>query len=278
MVPSSRDAIPARAGTGGFKTRLAASLVMMPAMLGALYVGAPVFDALVVVLVAVLVWEWQCLLAPGEVGLRRAAMAGTAAVLAAAAWDVRLAAAFVGVAAGVGFATRAAAHRGLLAFGPLYVGLPGLALLALRQDFGFAVTTWVFVMVWATDIGAYVFGRSIGGPKLAPRISPNKTWAGLFGGMLCSGAIGAAGGFLPVFADPGVLAHVGFALFGVVLAVVAQIGDLFESAVKRRVGAKDSSRLIPGHGGVLDRVDGVLTAVPFALLTFFVLRAMGAMV
>lgn len=142
----------------------------------------------------------------------------------------------------------------LFAFGLPYITLPAAALVWLRSDpvAGFETILWLLCMVWATDIGAYAAGRTIGGPKLAPRFSPKKTWAGLVGGVISAAVVGAA------FASWLGLSLIGFASLSGVLAVVAQAGDIFESAVKRRFDVKDSSNLIPGHGGVLDRVDGVL--------------------
>jgi phosphatidate cytidylyltransferase len=266
--------------TGGLSTRILTSVLMMPLMLGAIYAGFPVFDLLIVAMAAVLIWEWYGLLAAEATRVRRLAIVGTAGTVALAAVDVR--GLLLGLAVAVAVAVTAGRGRKridavLLAWGPLYVALPCFAMLAMRQSYGFAVTMWTFAMVWATDTGAYAFGKTIGGPKLAPRISPNKTWAGLAGGMACSAAVGAAGSGLAAFAGAGAPGAAALAAAGAALAVVAQIGDLFESAVKRRVGAKDSSRLIPGHGGVLDRVDGLLTAVPAAYLGFQALRAMGAM-
>ncbi len=251
---------------------------MIPAMLAAIYAGAPVFDAVIVAVAAALIWEWQGLLAPRAGPMRGAAIAGTVAAVAAATalgWEYGFACA-VATAAAVGILARrrGRADLALLCFGPFYVAVPCLAVLALRHGYGFSVTAALFAMVWATDIGAYAFGRGIGGPKLAPRISPNKTWAGLVGGMACSAAAGAVLAVFGVFPGAGAALP---ALFGAALAVVAQAGDLFESAVKRRVGAKDSSRLIPGHGGLLDRVDGVMTAAPAALWVFGMMRDMGAM-
>jgi len=138
------------------------------------------------------------------------------------------------------------------AWGAAYLGLGALALLFLRaQPGGFGLTLWTLLVVWATDIGAFFAGRRIGGPKLAPRISPSKTWAGLGGGMLAAlivgGTVAAIAG-LPIAA----------LWLGAPLAVIAQGGDLFESALKRRAGVKDSGALLPGHGGVLDRIDGLL--------------------
>jgi len=133
-----------------------------------------------------------------------------------------------------------------------------LALLWLRHQpsFGRATILWIVLCVWATDIGAYFLGSLAGGAKLAPSISPSKTWAGLVGGMCFSAVTSAACGLAVNAGDTPVLAIV-----GVAIAVIAQGGDLFESAAKRRAGVKDSGRLIPGHGGLLDRIDGLIAAL-----------------
>ncbi|MBK5265641.1 MAG: phosphatidate cytidylyltransferase, partial [Alphaproteobacteria bacterium] len=147
-----------------------------------------------------------------------------------------------------------------LGAGVFYVGLPILALLFLRdRPDGLLLTFWALGLVWATDIGAYFAGRSLGGPKLAPGISPSKTWSGLGGGMLAALLFGFIlhdwlGLPIPLAAASGLL------------AVIAQLGDLYESWLKRRAGVKDSGSLLPGHGGVLDRLDGVVTAAPVAAL------------
>lgn len=147
-----------------------------------------------------------------------------------------------------------------LGAGLLYVGLPVFALVFIRAlPDGLILTFWALSLVWATDIGAFFAGRSIGGPKIAPSISPNKTWAGLIGGMVAATALAL------VFH-----AQLGLAMELVVatplLAVAAQAGDFFESWLKRRAGVKDSGNLLPGHGGVLDRLDGVVTSAPLAAL------------
>jgi len=145
--------------------------------------------------------------------------------------------------------------------GLLYAGLPAAGLIYLRDaPHGFGLTLWTLAVVWATDIGAYFAGRSIGGPKLAPRLSPNKTWSGLIGGALAALAVGAAiATSAPI--SPRLL------LLGAPMAVLAQMGDLYESWLKRRAGVKDSGRLLPGHGGALDRLDGLVpVAVAVALL------------
>ncbi len=147
-----------------------------------------------------------------------------------------------------------------LAAGIPYVALPIMALLWIRmQDNGLLLAFWALSLVWATDIGAFFAGRNFGGPKVAPAISPNKTWSGLIGGMVAALLLGWALAsyydlpFQLAMASPG-------------LALLAQVGDFFESWMKRRAGVKDSGTILPGHGGVLDRLDGVVTSLPVAAL------------
>lgn len=167
----------------------------------------------------------------------------------------------LGLVIGAAFFVAAATRKGQLAAGVLYAGLPALALVALREhpSHGMLYTFWAMALVWACDTGAYFAGRAIGGPKLAPLISPNKTWAGFFGGVATAGAFAALlviGFGLPVI----------LALATPFLAMLAQVGDLFESHLKRCAGVKDSGNLLPGHGGILDRLDGLVAVAPFAAL------------
>ncbi|MCJ8189806.1 phosphatidate cytidylyltransferase [Sphingomicrobium aestuariivivum] len=147
--------------------------------------------------------------------------------------------------------------------GFFYCLVPALALLWIRDryEFGFDLLVWVFIVTWATDIGGYAFGKTWGRNKLAPTISPNKTWEGLIGGMVAAGILGGLWA-LSRGLDPMLY------WLGAPMAVAAQMGDLFESGMKRRAGVKDSGNLLPGHGGVFDRVDGLLvvaTAVGLAV-------------
>ena len=153
--------------------------------------------------------------------------------------------------------------------GIVYAGLSGISLAAIRgDDFpGLVSMLFIFAVVWGTDILAYFVGRAIGGPKLAPSISPGKTWSGAIGGTV-SAVI--AGGIV-AFAYKGELSF-SVILLAVILSAFSQIGDLFESFIKRRFGVKDSSHLIPGHGGVMDRVDGLV----FACFTVFVIAVVHA--
>ncbi|MDB5738714.1 MAG: phosphatidate cytidylyltransferase [Sphingomonas bacterium] len=143
-------------------------------------------------------------------------------------------------------------RNGRLVAGMAYAGLPTLALMYLHDQYdGIHLTLWTLAIVWATDIGAYFSGRTIGGPKLAPVMSPNKTWAGLIGGMIAAIAVGF--GLALLLRLP-----LRLAAFAGVLAVAAQGGDLYESMMKRRAGVKDSGHILPGHGGAMDRLDGVV--------------------
>ena len=138
----------------------------------------------------------------------------------------------------------------------------------LDQVWGFVALILILLVVWVTDIGGYFAGRGIGGPKLWPRVSPKKTWAGAIGGFAASLVVAA--GFVAVgfgkVQPPPTLKLGPILLVGAVLSIVSQLGDLFESAVKRRFGVKDSSQLIPGHGGLMDRLDGFVAAAVVAAI------------
>jgi phosphatidate cytidylyltransferase len=156
-----------------------------------------------------------------------------------------------------------------LAAGVLYIGLAGIALISLRHDneAGRDNVLFLFLVVWASDIGAYLAGRALGGPKLAPGISPNKTWSGAAGGLLSALLVGGA---CALAFTPGA-SLLAITVVATLLSVASMLGDLAESAMKRRFKVKDTSSLIPGHGGLLDRLDGVLAAAPVAAVLSFAL-------
>ncbi len=246
--------------------RALSSLVLAAATLLAVLAGGWAFVAFTLAALVVMAGEWTRLM-PGPPGTARLPVAGASALVPAAAvlllangrHDLAGAVLLVGAAVAAAVAALvpgAAPDRA--AGGVLYVGAPALALVWLRTGVpdGFALVLWLLLVVWATDIGAYVAGRALGGPKLAPRVSPSKTWSGLVGGMAAAGLVGGLVGLA-------LGAGLGFpAGLGVALAAVAQVGDLFESFLKRRASVKDSGHLIPGHGGLLDRVDGLAAAAP----------------
>lgn len=251
--------------TGDLKVRVLSALVMAPVVLGAVWAGGWVFHALIAFGSVIAVSEWTSIV-PSARRLPARLMA-TIGILVALMVQI-----VAGPAAGLGAATAFAvltaivgggSDRGLLGFGVLYVavGMAGLMWLRDLPDSGLSLFLFVLFAIWATDIGAYAAGRSIGGPKLAPRISPKKTWAGLIGGMAASALFGWLVALAFGAAHPDIALAVGAAT-----AVVGQAGDLFESAVKRRYNVKDSGQLIPGHGGILDRIDGLLAAAPVLAL------------
>jgi phosphatidate cytidylyltransferase len=255
----------AAAGTssGDLPKRVASSVIMaVLAIVATVVAGWPFVLFWAAVAVGVY-WEWSSMVArQAKVPL----IAGGAALVLAAALagsgHIGYAAAAVATGAAA-VAVLAPRRRTWSAGGVLYAGVLVLATVALRRDLplGSAAVFFLFAVVWATDILGYFIGRLVGGPKLAARISPKKTWAGAIGGAV--GAVAAGVGFMSV---------VGYAAMGspaataLVLSIVSQGGDLLESAVKRRFGVKDASHVIPGHGGLMDRLDGFLAAAGVAAL------------
>lgn len=256
------------------KTRILSALVLAPLILADIYAGGLWLDALMLVAAVLMGWEWARMCSGG-----RLLPAGVLVILV-----------LTGIP--VGFALELSQHVFFeliagsvivllvslviqrpqafwLAGGTFYIGLGVLSFLWLRSipDQGRTVIFWVLAVVWAVDIGAYFAGRGIGGPKLAPSISPNKTWAGLIGGAICAALVS---GVAAVWLQQPVVWMV---LAGAGLAVVAQAGDFLESWCKRRFGVKDSSNLIPGHGGILDRVDGLLAVLPLVFVYIWALEA-----
>jgi len=251
--------VPPRAGltlaghSGNLRLRILSAAVMIPVALLAVWLGAWFLTVLVVLVVAAMEWEWGRLTGGEPLDLKGvlAILTGVSAVVAAAAGWVGAGIALLGLGTiAVFFA--APSERAWFALGVAWIGAASASFMALAIIAGRPTLLWLLAVVWASDIGAYAAGRSIGGPKLAPRLSPNKTWAGFLGGLCCAGLVGAL--FGGTGAGPVV---VGMSLG---LGFVAQLGDLAESFAKRHFKVKDSSHLIPGHGGVLDRVDSLLAA------------------
>ena len=252
---------------GGLGTRFASAAVLAPLAVAATYAGDWIFAAFVGVAGALVVREWGRLVGnSGPALLVHGAIVIGGVFLAAA--RLELAALFVVVGAAAALALAAAVSRrdlGWTALGALYIGVPCIALIWLRAapDTGFVAVLWVFAVVWATDIGAYLSGLTIGGPRLVPHLSPAKTWSGAAGGLLGAAVVGVIVASLTdvVLTRPTIGIAIGLSFL---LSLSAQLGDLFESVIKRRFGAKDSGALIPGHGGVMDRVDSLLFAAPAA--------------
>ena len=259
-----------RAELGSLQLRVLSAGALAPLPVAAIWFGSPWLPLLTALAAAVMAWEWGRLCRRGRFGGIGIVLVGVvlAAVATAALLATGLALAFALFGAGLIFWTarkRSELEPEWTAAGVLWVALPCVSLLWLAGEgtTGRATLLWVLAVVWATDIGAYAIGRTFGGPRLAPRLSPRKTWAGLAGGTACAASIGWV-----TAAWLGISPALPLMLVSAGLAIVEQFGDLAESLAKRRFGVKDSSSLIPGHGGLLDRVDGLLAVVPVvALLT-----------
>lgn len=247
--------------------RVVSSLVLAAVAVVAVLAGGWLFTALALVGVVIMAGEWTRLIPDGVETARKLMLAGIVGLCAAAVVAVTVGRSDVALGLIVLGPPLAAALASVLpgippdraAGGVVYVGLPILALVWLRYDVpgGAERVLWLLAVIWSTDVCAYFVGRAIGGPRLAPRISPGKTWAGLAGGLVGAALVG--GGAAATVAGVGFWTAAAAAL---ALALVAQAGDLFESFLKRRAGMKDSGHLIPGHGGLLDRVDGLIFASP----------------
>jgi phosphatidate cytidylyltransferase len=267
---SDQKAAPAQAGgdSRNLLARVAAALVLAPAVIGAAYAGGFWWTALVMLAAVGLYVEW--LMVTGSARDLRVVVSGVAALAIAGLClglrriDAALVILTLGLAAVIALSTE---RRRWTAAGFLYASAALFASVLVRRDQieGLVALILVLLVVWATDIGGYFAGRGLGGPKLWPQVSPNKTWAGAIGGFVAALAVAAGfaafglGGILPLL------------MLGACLSVASQLGDLLESAVKRHFGVKDSSHIIPGHGGLMDRLDGYVAAIVVAAI-FGVLR------
>ncbi len=245
------------------RMRMIASVVMIAVASMALLFGDIAFWLLAVVISLFMMAEWSDLqkATAREKRLAQYSLSVPLAVMAPATLVLEVHDFFaLGLLVGAAFFVAIVTRRRSLGQGVIYCGLPVLALIFLRrQDEGLLWAFWALSLVWATDIGAFFAGRSIGGPKLAPKLSPNKTWAGLIGGIVAASLLA-------------IVLHVQYGLpwrmtlATPFLAFLAQGGDLYESWLKRRAGVKDSGNILPGHGGLLDRLDGVVPVAPVAAL------------
>ena len=245
------------------KQRILSACILLPLPVLALYFGSPWFELLCAVILAVMGWEWEKLVLKrfSVLGML-IAVTGICSVFildldAAVAWILP---AVMTVILYVAAKKQNVEHQKLFAFGMIYSVYPMVALAYMLQNYGFLCTIWLIGTVWAMDTGAYLFGKTIGGPKMCPKISPKKTWAGLIGGMLTSALWGAA------CAKFGGTDYQAVMIVSAVLGAVSQGGDLFESWIKRYLNVKDSSDLIPGHGGIFDRTDALLAVAPIVVI------------
>ncbi|MEA2878845.1 MAG: phosphatidate cytidylyltransferase [Hyphomicrobiales bacterium] len=221
-------AAPRSAGVSNLILRVISSVVLAPIAIAIAWIGGVTFVVFWTVAASVVLWEWSALVKnPSQVDKSLGWFAG---------WMVA---------------------------GLVYAGVLLLCPILLRGDpaLGLVAMLFVFAIVWVTDIAAYFVGRAVGGPKLWPAVSPNKTWSGAIAGTLG----GVAAGLLVVKLTGLVVAPM-LVIVALALSVAAQLGDLLESAIKRHFGAKDAGQLIPGHGGLMDRLDGFLTAAAAAVM------------
>lgn len=267
VPPDMSPATPeSAAGSGNLFMRIVAALVLAPLTIAIAWVGSWPWIVLVTAAAMLLYFEW--LMIVGASSNRRIAAIGIAVLGSAGIFLLvsRTDLSIGVIVAGIIFAAILARGQQIWVAGGLaYAAAALIASVLVRLDasMGFVALVFVLLVVWVTDIGGYFAGRGIGGPKLWPRVSPKKTWAGAAGGLILSLIIAAA------FAILGFGKMLPLLLLGTLLSVVSQLGDLFESAVKRRFGVKDSSHIIPGHGGLLDRLDGFVAAIVIAALIGF---------
>lgn len=267
-MTESESASKTAAGQEGrnLLSRIVAALVMAPLAIAIAYAGGWLWTGLVTAAAIGLYVEWLAVIGMRTLHL---VVLGVLILLGVGLVDAgHITATYVFglVALGIlAVAIVSSDRRGWAAIGIAYALAASIASSAVRLDpaWGFTALMLVLLAVWATDIGGYFAGRLIGGPKLWPRVSPKKTWAGAIGGFVAS--LGVAGGF----AAAGLGTAAPLLGLGAILSIASQIGDLFESAVKRRFGVKDSSHIIPGHGGLMDRLDGFVAAIVLAAIFGF---------
>ncbi|EBA08880.1 phosphatidate cytidylyltransferase [Sagittula stellata] len=238
------------------KVRLASAVVMIAVGVIGVWAGGWVFHMLIAVASGVMVWELVCLLDTGRTKSQYVLGAATFFVALAAnmippsfALPLLMAPAMLGFTRMEQGGTRYAVFTTLILFA-------GYGMMDLRDDLGLVWMLWLITVVVVTDVFGYFAGRAIGGPKFWPKVSPKKTWSGTVAGWIAAAAVGA---FFAWFAGAGI----GLMGISIALSMASQIGDIAESALKRKAGVKDSSSLIPGHGGLLDRFDGMLGAAVF---------------
>lgn len=249
------------------RLRIISGIVLAAVVLAATWYGGIAFRLLAAAISVLVYYEWSTITRLPDSDFRGnafgwATVAGIAGLVIFGFDELALPVLLSATVLSILYAL-AVTKNGWLPGGIVYSGLTAISLAAIRGDTGegFAAMIFIFAVVWATDILAYFVGRAIGGPKLAPPISPGKTWSGAIGGAVSAVIAGTLvhAAFFP-------LNGLWIPVIALVLSVCSQIGDLFESFIKRRFGVKDSSRLIPGHGGVMDRVDGLVFACFAAFL------------
>ncbi|HCU59384.1 MAG TPA: hypothetical protein DIC64_05340 [Alphaproteobacteria bacterium] len=260
-----------------FKKRVTTALLMLPVVIGALWFGYPYVDILALLVGVLLSWEWANMV-PSRKPLAYFGAYTLSLAVSIFVYNTHA------IVLTVIFTTLFSYLKSLkekesflLTLGVPYISIGVGSMMWMYHDiftyapYNFYMTLWFLLMVWSMDVGAYIVGSNLKGPKLAPSISPNKTWSGLVGGMLLAIAVSEV--FFHILAAYRLIRIDGhteliFAVLAGLVAGVSQIGDLIESAIKRHLGLKDSSDLIPGHGGVFDRIDGLIFAAPLVYFLF----------
>ncbi len=279
IPPSAHDkldtAVPG--STRSLALRVVSSIVLIPIVFFAIHLGGRLFAALIAFAVIVMVFEWTRMVERREFSssfyaLSIVTMAGMFAA-ASSAYLIAFGLCILGTGGAFLLAKKSNGLGIWSAFAGPYILAPSIALLWLRLDVehGRALTFLLFIVVWAADIGAFVFGKLIGGPKISYALSPSKTWAGIGGGVIAGVVGGAIGGYFllgPTMAP-------GFAIAGGILGAFSVLGDLLESKFKRNFGVKDISGFIPGHGGALDRMDGMIFATAAMTSAYFLYMLWG---
>jgi phosphatidate cytidylyltransferase len=279
---AGESASTGRGGSNNLVLRVASATALAPAVLLSTYAGGWIFLAVCAIAAGGVLWEWATLvarnadpriLAPGLVALLGGAALAGLSLPGPAFGMIAIGAVLAGLVVAVSRGDDSASPSAVWAAGGVaYAGatLLGPALLRRDPEWGLTALLFLFATIWTTDIFAYFCGRAVGGPPLWPCVSPNKTWAGAIGGLAGGVAAGIAVAYASGLGKLGIIA-----VMALLLSVLAQAGDLFESAIKRHFGAKDASRLIPGHGGLMDRLDGFLVAALAALLIGIVRQGTG---
>jgi len=260
-----RDKAPVSGAS--LKSRVISALILAPFVVWAVYFGSLVYDLLILTAVVIMAWEWRRLCASQHFDaagiILSVAVAGATILTSFHHVGLAVLSVIVGALIVLFFIARLEGKSSVWTIaGIVAIGWTGISLILIRRiGDDWSVAIWFLVAVWVTDITAFFVGRTVGGPKLAPKISPGKTWSGLIGGIAGAVCWSVMWALWTGVEQAGTLAF-----FGAAIAVFAQLGDLGVSRVKRRFGVKDTGALIPGHGGLLDRVDGVIGAAPVALL------------
>lgn len=238
--------------------RLGSAVVMVAVGLLAIWMGGWVFRLLVAAICGAMIWELMRMIGGGQAMARGLGLLSAACLLLASVLPAGFALPLVMAPAFVGL-SRMTMHHGVFMPFSVAILLAGFGMMALRMDFGLVWLMWLVLVVVVTDVAGYFAGRILGGPKFWPKVSPKKTWSGTIAGWVGAAGVGLIF-WIAGASGPNVVG------VSIALSMASQMGDIAESAIKRRMGVKDSSQLIPGHGGLLDRFDGMLGAALFLLL------------